>query len=107
VPLDLVDVIKAAVDVVKPAADAKNIRIDTALDRSAAAVSGDPQRLQQVVWNLLSNSVKFTPGGGRVDARLERRDGKAVIIVRDSGDGIQPEFLPHVFELFRQADGGP
>jgi signal transduction histidine kinase len=107
VPLDLVDVIRAAVDVVKPAADAKQIQIETAFDRGAAAVTGDPQRLQQVVWNLLSNSIKFTPTGGRVEARLERRDGNAAIVVRDTGDGISPEFLPHVFELFRQADGGP
>ncbi|HTL03682.1 MAG TPA: CHASE3 domain-containing protein [Vicinamibacterales bacterium] len=107
VPLDLVDVIRAAVDVVKPAADAKRIQIDTSFDRTVAAVTGDPQRLQQVVWNLLSNSIKFTPGGGRVEARLERRDGKAAIVVRDTGNGIAPEFLPHVFELFRQADGGP
>ena len=107
VPLDLVDVIRAAVDVVKPAADAKQIPLETSFDRGAAAVTGDPQRLQQVIWNLLSNSIKFTPGGGRVEARLERRDGRAAILVRDNGEGINPEFLPHVFELFRQADGGP
>ena len=107
VPLDLVDVIRAAIDVVKPAADAKQIGIDVSFDRSAAAVTGDPQRLQQVVWNLLSNSIKFTPAGGRVEARLERHEGKAAIVVRDNGAGIHPEFLPQVFELFRQADGGP
>jgi signal transduction histidine kinase/ActR/RegA family two-component response regulator len=107
VPLDLVDVIRAAVDVVKPAADAKQIRIETSFDRTVAAVSGDPQRLQQVAWNLLSNSIKFTPTGGRVEARLESRDGKAALVVRDTGKGIDPAFIPHVFELFRQADAGP
>jgi signal transduction histidine kinase/ActR/RegA family two-component response regulator len=107
VPLDLVDVIRAAVDVVKPAADAKQIQIETSFDRGAAAVTGDPQRLQQVIWNLLSNSIKFTAAGGRVETRLERRDNKAAIVVHDTGEGINPEFIPHVFELFRQADGGP
>ncbi len=107
VPLDLVDVIRTAVDVVKPAADAKRIRLDTFYDREAGGVTGDPQRLQQVIWNLLSNSIKFTPVGGRVEVRLEKRDSRAALVVRDSGEGIDPVFLPHVFELFRQADGGP
>jgi signal transduction histidine kinase/CheY-like chemotaxis protein len=106
-PLDLVTVIRAAVDVVKPAADAKHIRIDTSFDPAAASVTGDPQRLQQVFWNLLSNSIKFTPTGGRVEVRLEKRDSLALIAVCDSGQGILPEFLPHVFEPFRQGDGGP
>jgi signal transduction histidine kinase len=67
-------------------------------------VSGDPDRLQQVVWNLLSNAVKFTPEGGRVEVSLKRAGEQAEIVVRDNGTGISPDFLPHVFEHFRQAD---
>jgi len=105
--VDLAPVVQAAVDAVKPAADARDIAIAMSSDKSAVQVSGDPQRLQQVVWNLLSNSIKFTPPGGHVEVELERTDSEARITVRDSGQGIGPEFLPHVFELFRQADGGP
>jgi signal transduction histidine kinase/ActR/RegA family two-component response regulator len=105
--VDLVSVIRAAIDAVKPAADAKQILINVAADETGAAVSGDPQRLQQVVWNLLANSIKFTPPGGHVDVRLEKMDSEAHVSIRDSGEGISAEFLPHVFELFRQADAGP
>jgi signal transduction histidine kinase/ActR/RegA family two-component response regulator len=105
--VDLVSVIRAAIDAVKPAADAKQILINVSADERGVAVSGDPQRLQQVVWNLLANSIKFTPAGGHVDVRLEEADSEARVSIRDSGEGISAEFLPHVFELFRQADAGP
>ncbi|HLL75894.1 MAG TPA: ATP-binding protein [Pyrinomonadaceae bacterium] len=104
-PVDLASVINAAVDSVQLAADTKGIRLGVALDPSARHVSGDAGRLQQVVWNLLSNAIKFTPEGGRVEVRLGR-DGRDVQIkVSDTGQGVAPEFLPHVFDRFRQADG--
>ena len=103
--VDLMLIVQAAVDVVRPAADAKGIRLQVMLDPQAGPVSGDPGRLQQVVWNLLSNAVKFTPKAGRVQVRLQRNNSHAEIIVSDSGLGISPEFLPHVFDRFRQADG--
>ncbi|MDQ3917100.1 MAG: ATP-binding protein, partial [Acidobacteriota bacterium] len=97
-------VINAAVEAVKPAAQAKGIRLQLSIDPSAGPVAGDFERLQQVVWNLLSNAVKFTPSGGRVNVSLERTDSAAELTVRDDGRGIDPEFLPHVFERFKQAD---
>jgi PAS domain S-box-containing protein len=103
-PVEPESVIKAAVETVRPAAQARSIRIQTVLDSDTGLVSGDPTRLQQVVWNLLSNSVKFTAKGGLVQVRLERIDSQAQITVSDNGKGIVPEFLPHVFERFRQAD---
>jgi signal transduction histidine kinase len=105
-PADFAKIIEAALDGVRPAADAKGIRLQVALDPDAGPVPGDAARLQQVVWNLLSNAVKFTPVGGRVQVGLERRGGHARLSVRDSGVGIEPDFLPHVFEPFRQADSG-
>jgi CheY-like chemotaxis protein len=98
-------VVAQALDSVRPAAEAKDIRLQAALD-STCHVSGDPTRLQQVVWNLLSNAVKFTPKGGRVQITLQRVDSAMELSVSDSGRGIAPEFLPHVFERFRQAEGG-
>ena len=104
-PVDLPKVISAAVDSIRPAAEAKNIRLQTLLDPKATNISGDPDRLQQVVWNLLSNAVKFTPKNGRVQVRLERINSHLEITVSDTGIGIEPEFMPHVFERFRQSDG--
>ena len=103
-PIELSDVVKAAVDAVRPATEAKNIRLQTLLDAHAGPVSGDAARLQQVVWNLLTNAVKFTPKGGRVQVRLERVNSHVEITVTDTGQGIEPEFLPHIFDRFRQAD---
>ncbi|MEP7125388.1 MAG: ATP-binding protein [Byssovorax sp.] len=101
---DLSTVIDAAVEAVRPSAEAKGIRLRKIIDPMAGPVSGDPNRLQQVVWNLLSNAVKFTPKGGKVDVLLERVNSHVEIAVHDSGTGIDPSFLPHVFERFRQAD---
>jgi CheY-like chemotaxis protein/anti-sigma regulatory factor (Ser/Thr protein kinase) len=103
-PVDLSQVIGAAVDVVRPAADARGISLQVHLDPVAEPVSGDAARLQQVVWNLLTNAVKFTPEGGRVQISLVRTDTHVRIVVSDTGQGIGPEILPHVFERFRQAD---
>jgi signal transduction histidine kinase/CheY-like chemotaxis protein len=104
-PTDLAQVIDAALDAVRPAADAKSIRIVREFDPVGGHIIGDPERLQQVVWNLLSNAVKFTPDGGEVGIRLRRENAAVEISVRDSGKGISREFLPHVFERFRQEDG--
>jgi len=103
-PLHLHDVISNAIEAVRPSADAKRIRIQPLLDSGIGLVRGDPNRLQQVLWNLLSNAVKFTPAGGRVQVVLERVNSHVEIVVEDSGIGIRAEFLPHVFDRFRQAD---
>jgi PAS domain S-box-containing protein len=96
--------VQAALDTVRPALEAKGIRLDTVLDPAAGPISGDPSRLQQVVWNLLSNAIKFTPRGGRVQVVLKRAESHVEIVVTDSGAGIRPEFIAHLFERFRQAD---
>jgi signal transduction histidine kinase/ActR/RegA family two-component response regulator len=101
----LIPVIEAAVDSVQQAVEARNIDLDVEFGTGSDLVRGDPDRLQQVVWNLLSNAIKFTPKGGRVGVRLERHGSDVRIEVSDTGQGIAPEFLPHVFERFRQADG--
>ncbi|HEX5733236.1 MAG TPA: ATP-binding protein [Blastocatellia bacterium] len=103
-PVEPVAVINAAIDAIRPAADAKQVRIETVLDPWAGIVSGDPDRLQQVLWNLLSNAIKFTPKDGSVQIRLERVNSHIEITVSDTGQGIAPEFLPFVFDRFRQAD---
>lgn len=103
-PVEVPLVLQAAVDAIRPAVDAKNIRLQMVLDPKAGPVSGDPARLQQVVWNLLSNAVKFTPKGEKVQVRLERVNSHVEITVSDTGKGISAEFLPYVFDRFRQAD---
>jgi len=103
-PIDLESVLEAAVNVVRPTAEAKNIRIELNFDRKPVTVSGDTNRLQQVFWNLLSNAVKFTPSGGYVSVSLRRVDAQVDIAVTDTGQGIRPDFLPFVFDRFRQAD---
>jgi PAS domain S-box-containing protein len=99
-------VVEAALDSVRPTAEAKGVLLHAALDPAAGSIRGDPDRLQQVVWNLLSNAIKFTPKGGRVEARLRRTEASIVIEVEDNGQGIPLDFLPHVFERFRQFEGG-
>ena len=102
-PVEMVRVVEAALDSVRPAAEAKGVRLQPVLDSHATLV-GDPDRLQQIVWNLLSNAIKFTPKGGRIQVRLRREASYVEVVVADSGQGIAPEFLPHVFDRFRQAD---
>ena len=112
-PTDLIQVIESAVESVRPSAEAKSIRLETELEPMPASLldSGvdtlqlDPNRFQQVIWNLVQNAVKFTPDGGAVKVRLRYLDGQAYIEVVDTGIGISPEFLPFVFDRFRQADG--
>jgi PAS domain S-box-containing protein len=103
--ISLAAIIQAAIETVQLAAQARSIEIETTLDASPLTVMGDATRLQQVVWNLLSNAVKFTPEGARVEVRLERVEDQVQITVRDTGIGIDPKFLPYVFDYFRQADG--
>src|SRR5256884_376539 len=101
-PVDLVAVIESAIEAVQSLADAKSIGLKAVLDPSAGSVAGDPGRLQQVVWNLLANAIKFTPNRGRIDLRLERAGSRARLTVRDTGRGISRELLPHIFDRFRQ-----
>ena len=103
-PVDLTDVIHAAVETVRPASDAKDIQIDVDLKSAGAMVSGDADRLQQVIWNLLANAVKFTPNGGRIVIELADVDGAVEVRITDNGIGIDADFLPFVFDRFRQAD---
>jgi signal transduction histidine kinase/ActR/RegA family two-component response regulator len=103
-PVDVVKIVLAAVDVVMPTAHAKHVGVRTNLDPRTPNVMGDQDRLQQVIWNLLSNALKFTDAGDSIDVRLTLNGRFARIVVSDSGHGISPEFLPHVFERFRQAD---
>jgi two-component system, chemotaxis family, CheB/CheR fusion protein len=103
--MDLGPVADAAVEAVRSAAEAKGIGLELSMDAKVARVYGDPDRLQQIIWNLLSNAVKFTPGGGRVEVWIGRVEKSLHIRVSDTGQGISPDFLPHVFERFRQHDG--
>jgi PAS domain S-box-containing protein len=103
--IDLAPVIAAAIDIVRPAADAKGVHIQFSSEARVGAVSGDPARLQQVIWNLLSNAVKFTSRDGHVYVSFGQSDSSAELVVRDTGIGIHPDFLPRVFERFRQAEG--
>ncbi|WP_158265937.1 CHASE domain-containing protein [Chroococcidiopsis sp. CCALA 051] len=102
--IDIVPVIVAAIETVLPAATAKNIQIESKLDSSIGSVMGDANRLQQVFWNLLANAVKFTPRDGRIEVRLFQFNSQVQVQVADNGQGISPEFLPHVFDRFLQAD---
>jgi signal transduction histidine kinase/CheY-like chemotaxis protein len=103
-PVDLAAVVRATLEAARPAAESKGIELRPALDAEAGAVAGDADRLQQIVWNLVNNAVKFTPPGGRVEVRLSRAAPGVEIAVSDTGIGIEPKFLPHVFDRFRQAD---
>jgi signal transduction histidine kinase/CheY-like chemotaxis protein len=104
-PLDVRSVVASAVESMEPVADAAGIHIEQVVSRDSCFVMGDRDRLQQVLWNLLSNGVKFTPQGGTVSITLSRHDGKIQVVVSDTGIGITSSFLPHVFDRFRQADG--
>jgi CheY-like chemotaxis protein/two-component sensor histidine kinase len=106
-PVNLAAVIENAINAVLPAADAKGIRLQRVLDTGASMVSGDPARLQQIIWNLLSNAIKFTPKEGRVQVTLARVDSHLEVAISDTGQGIEAEFLPYVFDRFRQADPTP
>jgi PAS domain S-box-containing protein len=103
-PFELISVIEAAIEVIRPAADAKSISVQSLLDPAAGPVAGDPDRLQQVFWNLLSNAIKFTPNRGRVQIRLQRINSHIEFVVTDTGKGIEPKLIPYVFDRFRQGD---
>lgn len=103
-PFELTSAINAAIDILRPAAQGKKISLETVLDPQAGMISGDPGRFQQIIWNLLSNAIKFTPEGGRVEIQLLRDNDRITIQVSDTGKGISADFLPHVFDYFRQAD---
>lgn len=103
-PVQLSEAVEAALDSVRPTADAKTVRLECEVGKQGSVISGDQHRLQQIVWNLLSNAVKFTPSGGRVHVKLEYTDSEVKLTVADSGRGISPQFLPYVFDRFRQAE---
>ncbi|MFB2919217.1 response regulator [Aerosakkonema funiforme] len=103
-PVELTAIIGSVLDTVRPAAEAKEILLERVLDPTTGLVAGDSDRLQQVIWNLLSNAIKFTPNGGRVEVRLKRDNSLVEITVKDTGKGISPDFVPYVFDRFRQAD---
>lgn len=103
--VDLADVVRAAVASVRVSAEAKHIGLQLVMDPCVGAIRGDPGRLQQCIWNLLSNAIKFTPEGGRVQVSLQRSGDHLEVMVADNGKGIRPDFLPHIFDRFRQGDG--
>ncbi|HKQ76677.1 MAG TPA: PAS domain S-box protein [Blastocatellia bacterium] len=103
-PVELMSIVEAAVDAVRPSVEAKSLRMQIVLEPWVGPFNGDAERLKQVVWNLLSNAIKFTPQGGLIEVRLERLENKALLIVSDTGQGIDPEFLPHIFDRFSQVD---
>jgi signal transduction histidine kinase len=103
-PVDIAATVQATLQSLQPAAAAKRLELAHLIEAPAIAVLADAARLQQVLWNLLHNAIKFTPAGGRVDVRVGKRDGHVSIVVQDTGHGITREFLPHVFERFRQQD---
>jgi signal transduction histidine kinase len=104
VSIDVGGTIRSAIQGLQPAADAKGVELDCVIEARGAGVLADARRLQQVMWNLLHNAIKFTPKGGRVEVRVGQQNGHVTIVVQDNGHGIQREFLPHVFERFRQQD---
>jgi PAS domain S-box-containing protein len=103
-PVELMSIVEAAVDAVRPSVEAKSLRMQIVLEPWVGPFNGDQERLKQVVWNLLSNAIKFTPQGGLIEVRLERLENKALLIVSDTGQGIDPEYVPHVFDRFSQMD---
>ena len=103
-PVELAPIIELVVDGVRPAADARGIDLQIELDSLTSPINGDPDRLQQIIWNLLTNAIKFTPKGGRVEVRLERVESHVELTIKDTGQGIDTELLPHVFDRFRQSD---
>ena len=105
-PLELTRLLNVAVDSVRASAEAKQIELTVSLEPTTARVLGDAERMQQVVWNLVNNAIKFTPEGGKVQVSLVRAESTIELVVSDTGEGIKPEFLPHLFERFRQAEGG-
>jgi CheY-like chemotaxis protein len=105
-PVDLPLILQESIETLKPAADAKRITVQTLIDPQVGPIAGDPDRLRQIVWNLLSNAVKFTPKEGHIQLQLARINSSVEITVSDTGVGITPDFLPHIFERFRQADSG-
>ena len=102
--VELAPIIEEVVDGLRPVAYSRNIDLQIALEPLNTPVSGDPDRIQQIIWNLLSNAIKFTPKGGRVEVRLQRIHSQIEITISDTGPGIAPELMLHVFERFRQAD---
>jgi PAS domain S-box-containing protein len=102
--VELAPIIETVVESLRPAADARSIQLQTAIGSHNSSISGDPDRLQQIIWNLLTNAIKFTPKGGRVQVWYERIDSHVEINISDTGQGIDPEFLPHIFDRFRQSD---
>jgi len=104
--VDVASIVREALETVRPAVEAKGLRISTGIAEGVSTVTGDPERLQQIMWNLLANAVKFTPRGGHIDVRVEANESFVDITVSDTGIGITPEFLPYMFDRFRQADSG-